>query len=170
MNNTYFSALYNWLENGGYAHVAEYLATRPVTVDVMGRAPETSSTAEAVRSSLGYAEQLIQEAIDLERHGFRGDMIDTGQASEYLRTNGKQLSPQKIVSVLSNVGYIKHPALKRSGGKVRIDGDVRRIYVKRGSLAAQLPTPKAVADAWRKSQFITVSGVGQFQAVPSSSE
>jgi len=170
MNNGYFAALYNWLENDGYAHVAEYLATRPVNVDVMARAPVTSSTVEAVRSSLGIAEQLIQEAVELEEFGFRCDLIDTRKASELLRASGKKLSHQKVVSVLLNIGYIKHPALERSGGKVRIDGIVHRLYVKRGSLTAQLSTPKAVADAWRKSQFIPAQGYGQFQAVPSGSE
>ena len=167
MNNGYFAALYDWLERDGYAHVAEYLSTRSVNVDVMARAPVTSSTAEAVRSSLGVAEQLIQEAIDLEEIGFRGDLIDTRRASELLRANGKKLSPQRVAIVLVNIGYIKHPALDGSEGnkgRVKIEGVHHRLYVKRGSLTAALTTPKTVVDAWKKSQLGAVPSFGQYRA------
>ena len=91
-------------------------------------------------------------------------MIDTRVASDLLRGSGKKLSPQRVAVVLSNIGYIKHPALERSGGKVRIDGTVHRLYVKRGSLTAQLTTSKAVADAWRKLLFLPVPTFEKFQA------
>lgn len=152
MNGDYFASLYDWLACGGFAHVAHYLANRAVTVDVMARAPVTSSTAEAVRSSLGVAEQITQEAIDLEEWGFRGGLICTKAAGELLKANGKKLSPQKVAGVLANLGYIKHPALVSSDGKVSIDGVKRRLYVKRGNLAAGLSSPTAVAAAWKRSQ------------------
>lgn len=152
MGGEYFARLYNWLEGSGFAHVAHYLYTRSVSVDVMGRAPRTSSTAEAVRSSLGVAEQIIQEAIDLEEWGFRGDLVCTKAAGELLKANGKKLSPQKVASVLVNLGYIKHPALLSSDGKISVDGIRRRLYVKRGSLTANLTAPLAVADAWKRAQ------------------
>jgi len=152
MNGDYFAGLYGWLECGGFAHVAHYLANRAVSVDVMGRAPLTSSTAEAVRSSLGVAEQLIQEAIDLEEWGFRGGLICTKAAGELLKANGKKLSPQKVAGVLANLGYIKHPALEASAGKVSVDSVKRRLYVKRGSLTAGLPSSSAVAAAWKRAQ------------------
>ncbi|MCG9626028.1 DUF5906 domain-containing protein [Vibrio mediterranei] len=151
MSGGYFADLYNWLERGGYAHVAEYLATRSVTVDVMGRAPNTSSTAEAVRSSLGVAEQIIQEAIELEEWGFRGGLVCTTVAKDHLNANGKKLSPQKVAGVLANLGYIRHPALEVSQGKVTIAGKRRRIYAKRGSLAAQVTTADAVRNHWERS-------------------
>ena len=152
MDGNYFAALYDWFRAGGYSHVAHYLASRAVTIDVMSRAPVTSSTAEAVRSSLGVAEQLIAEAIDLEEYGFRNDLICTKAASEHLKANGKKLSPQKVAAALANLGYIKHPALDSSDGKISIGGIRRRLYTKRGSLTARLPTSKAVGDAWRRSQ------------------
>lgn len=149
MTGDYFARLYGWLERGGgYANVAHYLATRPVTVDVMGRAPATSSTSEAVRSSQGVAEQFIQEAVDLAEKGFRSDFICTQEAATFLKNRGKQLSPQRLSEVLANVGYIRHPALENSAGKVSVGGRRRRLYVKRGSLVASLPTPQAVAEAW----------------------
>ena len=151
MNGAYFAALYGWLEGGGFAHVAHYLANRSISVDVMGRAPVTSSTAEAVRSSLGVAEQIIQEAIDLEEWGFRGGLVCTRVAGELLKANGKKLSPQKVAVVLANLGYIKHPALESSVGKISLDGTRRRLYVKRGSLAAGLPSSLAVAAAWKRA-------------------
>ena len=152
MNGAYFTALYSWLEGGGFAHVAHYLANRSIDVDVMGRAPVTSSTAEAVRSSLGVAEQVIQEAIDLEEWGFRGGLACTRVAGELLKANGKKLSPQRVAVVLANLGYIKHPALEGSDGKLSVDGVRRRLYVKHGSLAAGLTSPAAVADTWKRAQ------------------
>jgi hypothetical protein len=154
MDSEYFTRLYNWLECGGFAHVAHYLASRTVSVDVMGRAPRTSSTAEAVRSSLGVAEQIIQEAIDLEEWGFRGGLVCTKVAGELLKANGKRLSPQKVAGVLVNLGYIRHPALLSSDGKISVDGIRRRLYVKRGSLTANLTVPLAVADAWKRAQVV----------------
>ncbi len=165
MTGDYFARLYGWLENGGYAHFAHYLATRPITVDVMGRAPVTSSTDEAIRSSAGVAEQLIQEAIDLEEFGFRGDLVCTKAAADYLRNSGKRLSPQRIVEVLNTLGFIKHPALESSAGKISIDGVRRRVYVKRGSLTAGLSTPGAVAEAWQRAQVAPCPTGGTVQPI-----
>ena len=151
MNDDYFKEFYNWAESDGYSYIAEYLSKREITVNVMGRAPATSSTAEAFRSSLGVAEQTIQEAIDLEEWGFRGGLVSTKLARELLKTNGKKLSPQRVAGVLENLGYIKHSALLESEGKKRINGQMHRIYTKRGSLAAQLRTPQDVEDAWKRS-------------------
>ncbi len=153
MDSKYFARLYDWLESGGYAHVAQYLSTRAVTVDMLGRAPRTSSTAEAVRSSLGVAEQLVAEAIDLEESGFRGDFLCTKSVSELLRQSGKKLSPQKIASVLTNLGYVKHPALLASEGKATINGVRLRLYVRRGSLAAKLKTADVVVEAWNRAHI-----------------
>lgn len=152
MDSRYFHALHSWLAGGGNGHVAEYLSSRVISVDVMARAPSTSSTTEAVRSSLGVAEQIIQEAIDLEEPGFRGGLIDTKSAREFLKAHGKELGPHKVTEVLSNLEYVRHPALKSSEGKISIEGTRRRIYVKRGSKSAQLTTPIAIAEAWIKSQ------------------
>ncbi len=57
MGGDYFPNLYNWLDAGGYAHVANYLATYaiPDALNPAGachRAPTTSSTEEAVTASI----------------------------------------------------------------------------------------------------------------------
>ncbi len=160
MNSNYFSTLYRWAESGGYACIAEYLTTLSVNIDVMGRAPVTTSTAEAVRSSLGVAEQLILEAIELDEYGFRGELICTKTAAELLKSHGKKLSPQRVAIVLTNIGYIKHPALEASRGTVKVGGRLHRLYVKKGSLTAQLFTPKMVADAFIKYQGVAVATFG----------
>ncbi len=158
MGDSYFPNLYDWLrDQNGYEIVANYLANYaiPDTLNpatLCHRAPITSTTKEAVSSSLGFAEQLIQEAIDLEELGFRGDLICTKAASELLKANGKKLSPQKVAEVLANLDFIKHPALTKtkSNGKISVYGIRRRLYVKRGSLSAKLPTTEAVAAAWKR--------------------
>jgi len=156
MDGNYFPDLYDWLnDQGGYAKVANFLskyqipaALNPATV--CHRAPRTSSTAEAVESSLGVAEQIIHDAVDLEEWGFRGDLICTKAASKLLKENGKKLSPQKVALALANLGYSKHPTLIKSDGKLRIDGTRRRLYVKRGSLSAKLATAEGVEAVWKR--------------------
>ena len=156
MGDSYFPNLYDWLtDQDGYAKVANFLSTYQIPAalnpaTVCHRAPQTSSTAEAVQSSLGMAEQIIQDAVDLEEWGFRGNLICTKVASELLKANGKILSPQKVAEVLTNLDFIKHTALMKSDGKITVEGIRRRLYVKRESLTAKLPTKEAVAAAWKR--------------------
>ncbi|MDG3089112.1 DUF5906 domain-containing protein [Vibrio hannami] len=157
MDGDYFPSLYSWLNADGYAIVANYLSTYSIPdalnpATMCHRAPVTSSTSEALRASLGPAEQIIQEAIDLDEPGFAGGLICTKAASSLLKDNRKNLSPQKVAEVLASLGYERHPTLERSAGKVRIGGQPRRLYVKPGTLAAQLTTIDGIREHWEKSQ------------------
>lgn len=157
MTGNYFRKLYGWLhDEDGLAIVAEYLATRPVTIDLQGRAPSTSSTQAAISASLSEPAQRILAAIDSGELGFRGDLLCVKWVDDYLRglrLPGCALGPQKLAAALKSIGYIKHPALigGEGDGRVSIEGTRHRIYVKRDSLAASLPTPETVAEAWRRA-------------------
>lgn len=136
MDDNYFRDLYAYLRGPGNSAVAHYLAQRPITVNVMGRAPETSSTRAAYYESLGPAEQIILEAIDMGKLGFRGDLTTNIHAGNELAANGRRVSPNAVGRVLRNIDYITHPALESSGGKMSIGGQRYRVFVRKGSAAA----------------------------------
>ena len=150
LDKAYFKSLYDWIETDGAAITAEYLWTRPVTVDILGRAPKTTSTAEAIVQSYGLVEQTIIQAVDLDEPGFRGDLICTRAVDSLLRNLGKRLSPHATRIALERVGYVRHPALESAQGKVRVDGVRRRLYVRQGSVVEQVQSAAVLADQWRR--------------------
>jgi len=128
MDGDYFPNLYKWLKNeNGYAIVANYLETYVISDNLnpatgCHRGPMTSSTKEAIIASLGGAEQLVQEAIDLNELGFRNNLICTTSVLELLKFNGIKTSPQKVVDVLKNLDFCRHPALENSDGRMKVLG------------------------------------------------
>ncbi|EAV3940074.1 hypothetical protein E2753_20600 [Salmonella enterica] len=60
MNETYFNDLYDWLNNGGDEIVAGYLDNRSV-VNFPNRAPQTTSTEEAIMESRSPVEQFVDD-------------------------------------------------------------------------------------------------------------
>ena len=82
MGGAYFPNLYRWLRAEGYAVINDYLrcyaipdALNPATS--CHRAPETSSTAEAVIMSRGGVEQELMEAIEEGRPGFKNGWVSS---------------------------------------------------------------------------------------------
>jgi hypothetical protein len=100
---------------------------------MQGRAPNTSSTTEALTASLGVAEQLVLEAIEDERPGFCGGFISTQAAGAILKEGNRRLSPQKVVEILKNLSFVRHPALEEANGRLRVNGQLLRIYVRNNS-------------------------------------
>ena len=163
MGGNYFPDLYHWLKNeDGYAIVANYLETYQIPGELnpatlCHRAPKTSSTDDAITASLGVAEQIIQEAIDLNELGFRCNLVSTKYARDLLRSNGKILSPQKVADVLINVGYCKHPALSNSQGRLKVNGATVKIYVKKESIESQIENTVQLRELWDRSQLFNFS-------------
>jgi len=134
MDGAYFGELYRWLQAGGFAAVAEYLSTREISVNLFDRAPRTTSTAEAEKVSLGRAEQIILDLIDLGEPEFTGDLLDYRTCERYLEQKGKRMTPYALAQLLRHIGYAPHPTLAAGEGKIQIAGQRRRIYSKMGSL------------------------------------
>jgi hypothetical protein len=61
---------------------------------------------------------------------------------------GLGISPVRTRFFLNSFGYVRHPALARSAGKIRIGRDIVRMYVKLGSEALWLETLEDVREAW----------------------
>jgi len=151
MTGGYFPDLYNWLRAEGYEIVNHWLREYQIPVElnpaVMAggqshRAPETSSTAEALANSLGGIEQEVMEAVAEGRPGFAGGWISSlalGRMLDEKRVAGK-LPRNKRQEMLYKMGYITHPAMVggRCAGVIPFDNGKPVLYVLRGSLLSQL--------------------------------
>jgi hypothetical protein len=162
MDGDYFPNLYRWLAGGGYAILTEYLNTYPIPAALnpaldMHRAPETSSTAEAVAMSRGMVEQEVMEAVAEGRPGFCGGWVSSVALDRLL----EQLRATRIVprskrkDLLQSLGFIQHPAL--SDGRMTclstVDGGAKpRLYIQHAHLHVQLTQPAAVCQAYLNAQ------------------
>lgn len=110
MGGDFFPNLYSWLRADGYAFMAHWLThyqipdeLNPATM--CHRAPETSTTAEAVAASTGTIEAEISEAVESDTVGFRGGWISSHMLDRLLRERGFKVSRPKIGSILTDLGY-----------------------------------------------------------------
>lgn len=162
MGGDYFPNLYEWLKRGGgFAAVTHYLENYAIPAQLnpathCQRAPETSSTHEAVSASLGSVEQEIMEAIDEGRQGFAGGWVSSKALDNLLR----QMRADRAVPVgkrrdmMRQLGYDWHPALKdgRVNNVIMIDGGKPRLYIKIGHIHANLDSPADVARHYAAAQ------------------
>lgn len=169
MTGDYFPRLYQWLRAGGYAIVANYLATYPIP-DALNpatqchRAPDTTSTTEAINASMGGIEQEILEAIDEGRPGFAGGWVSS-MALERLLDGlraGRAIPINKRRDVLKSLGYDWHPALKngRVNNVVPFDGGKPRLFIKDGHISRNLESPAEVVRVYQEAQGAQVVATG----------
>ncbi len=108
MDQTYFDRLYNWLEfGGGKEIVAEYLITYPLERgSIPMRAPETSSTKEALHQSRGPIETLILECAEDMQAGFKNGWASTIAIDKEMKARGmKHVAGSTISRILESMGY-----------------------------------------------------------------
>lgn len=169
MTGEYFPKLYEWLNAGGYAAVAWYLAHYdiPVALDPTGacqRAPETSSTAEAVSVSMGSVEQEVLEAIDEGRQGFAGGWVSSFALDKliYGMRKSSQIPRNKRRELMRSLGYDWHPALRdgRLDNPVMIDNGKPRLYVKAGHLALNVTSRAEIARMYCAAQGDPIAAAG----------
>lgn len=163
MTGAYFKKLRQWLDNGGYAHVAHYLKNYAIEEEfnpagTCQTAPETSSSAEAEGLDIGPIEQMILEAVAEGQPGFCGGWISSIALERLLSQAGKSKSvpPNKRRDLLRSIGYDWHPALARTEGRVNnpilIDGNKKpRLFVKAG-IAANVESPIDAVKLYIKAQ------------------
>jgi primase-polymerase (primpol)-like protein len=120
MSGSYFPNLYSWLREGqGYAIVAHYLKTYPIPDHLnpatsCHRAPETSSTTEAIKQSLGGAEVEIIEAANDNTRGFREGWVSSWALEELLRRKGFRISRNRQSEILRDLGYAERGRSSRA--------------------------------------------------------
>lgn len=169
MHGRYFPDLYDWLEGRGqyagkppgYAYVTHYLQTYPLTDELnpakdLHRAPDTSSTREAIELSLGTIEQEILEAVDQGLPGFAGGWISSLAVDRLLARlkADRRIPPRKRRELLTNLGYDWHPMLDngRVNNPVQPDGGKPRLFVKKDHINRQIPTARMVAEKYTQAQ------------------
>jgi len=157
----YFSNLWRWLKSDGFAIVTNYLQNYEIPAqlnpaDLCSRAPITSSTAEAIASSMGGIEQEILEKIEQNAPGFAGGWVSSLALDRLLRErrDDKRITHNRRGELLQGMGYAPHPGLRggRSGRVVPFDGGRPRLYVKPGSIQSGITGATVIIDAYVKSQ------------------
>lgn len=171
MNGNYFPDLYNWLRNGGYAIVADYLATYAIPDELnpatkCHRAPETTSTNEAIAASMGGVEQEIIEAIEEGRPGFAGGWVSS-VAVERLLNDARMtraIPHNKRRDLLKSLGYDWHPALNngRVNNPIPLDDNKKpRLFIKDGHIALNVTAPAEVARMYQEAQGAPAAATGK---------
>lgn len=145
MDSRYFTTLWGWLGEDGYAIVNHYLRSYAIPYELnpaggLHRAPDTSSTVEAIEVSRGPVEQLITEAIEAGEVGFRGGWVSShylGLLLDANRLRGRA-SPNAWDGILASLGYIKHPALPRGRATADVmpENKRSRLWVREGTIPA----------------------------------
>src|SRR3546814_3756873 len=83
--------------------------------------PETSSMADAIVESRGWLEQMIADAVDDQRNGFRAGWINTTAITALLRQNQKDASGRSIGQALEALGYHRiDREIGRASGRERV--------------------------------------------------
>ncbi len=169
MDNVYFNRIYDWLKGEGeYAHCGVYYGYSIMnsffrtyqldpSVNLMGRAPQTSSTKTAIKHSWGTVEQEIDEAVNRGDIGFKGGWISSTQLDVLLERRCKniKLSQAKRREVLKHLGYYWHPVLSegRVDNIVMPDGNKPRLFITKGHPSLGLITASEVAHAYTTAQL-----------------
>ena len=162
MGGDYFPNLYRWLKKDGYAIVNEYLSLYVIADEFnpatdCQRAPNTSSTEEAITSSMGGVEQCIIEAIEEGRPGFAGGWVSSVALDRLLSEMKmtRAISPNKRRDLLKQLGYDWHPALDngRTNNPIVMDGNKKpRLFIKMPSMKANILSAAEVARVYQADQ------------------
>jgi hypothetical protein len=168
MTGDYFPKLYAWLRNGGYAIVNEYLTTYPIPdelnpADRCHRAPETSSTREAISASRGGIEQDILEAIEEGRVGFAGGWVSSVALDRLLQhsRSARAIPHNRRREIMRELGYDWHPALPngRVNNPIALDDNKKpRLYIKRGHVNVNIVHVIDVVKAYTDAQNVAATG------------
>lgn len=170
MGGDYFPKLYKWLKADGYAIVNGYLATYAIPDELnpagaCHRAPETSSTHEAINASMGGVEQEIMEAVEEERPGFAGGWISS-VAIERLLHNihaTRSIPHNKRRELLQSLGYDWHPSLPNGRVNNPIlmdDGKKPRLFIKNDHININIEAPAEVARIYQQAQGAQMMPLG----------
>lgn len=159
MGGDYFPKLWAWLKKDGYAIVSKFLHEYDIPdalnpAKLCHRAPETSSTKEAVQYSLGNVDQLIMEAIGEDRVGFCGGWISSMAVDRILLENRIKLSHNKRKEMIISLGYGWHPGLDkgRANNRIEIDAGKPRLFIKEGHLARELTNASEISKSYEAAQ------------------
>lgn len=164
LDGDYMRRIYDWLKRGdGYAVVAEYLWTFQIPDEFnpaggCQRAPQTSSTDDAIEASRGRVEQEIIEAIEQGQPGFAGGWVSSMAVDRLIDRLGRSSSmpPNRRRDMLRELMYDWHPALPqgRVHNIVAPDAGKPKLFLKHGHPALALTAAADVARAYSAAQGV----------------
>lgn len=169
MSGSYFPDLYDWLKgrkayaslgpNYGYAVVNDFLRNYAIAEEfdpagLCTRAPETSSTQEALVASRGKAEQEIVEAIESGRPGFAGGWVSSKAVDDLLDRIRANVPRSKRREMLHALGYDYHPHLHdgRTNVVVQPDNAKPRLYCRKGHIVSNITGAAEIAKRYQADQ------------------
>lgn len=159
MDGGYFPELYEWGRQKGFKFINQYLRTYAIPAELnpainCHRAPETSSTTDAIRESMGSVEQRLAEVCQEGRPGFVDGWVSSMALDRLLQEIRARVPINKRRGILEDLGYIQHPALYRGrlNTPVIAEGGKPVLYVLKGHVACNLSGPKEVYAAYCQAQ------------------
>ena len=163
MGGDYFPRMYEWIRSDeGMAALNEFLYTYPIAEEfnpatTCHRAPQTTSTAEAVDLTMGTVEHEILEAIGAEKPGFRAGWISSVALEELLFQTrlASKVPINKRRGILQRLGYDWHPALRDGRLNVSIPiekGSKPKLFIRKSHIHASLRDPANVAKCYMEAQ------------------
>jgi hypothetical protein len=166
LTEEYFFHLYNWMDDGGYAIVAQYLEDYDIKAELDPAklcqwAPKTTSTGAAIADTMGVVEQEVMEAVSENRTGFSGGWISSLALDMLLQENrmNTKVSRNKRKGMLESLGYIQHPGLPdgRANRAVKVDGGKKpRLFVRKGHISLNTSDPSSIVGAYERAQSAQV--------------
>lgn len=137
LDGPFFNRIYDKLDNkGGLANVAGYLMRYPIPdhlnpAKLCQRAPETTSTAEAIENTQSAAHGEIREAIGQELPGFCGGWVSSYSVTELLESKNlaRYFPLKKRRGIMKDLGYVPAPwmANGRASKKIPSEGNIQPI-------------------------------------------
>ena len=164
MGGTYFPRLYDWLRNGGYAHVTELLRSYKIPQEfgldcLLSRAPETSSTDEAILAGMGRVEQEVLEAIHSETRGFKGGWVSSMALDELLKEHRLDavMPRARRREMMRTLGYDWHPSLRDGRTSAPMPGSTERpvLFIERDHWSLSTTDPVTIMQAYINAQMPT---------------
>lgn len=167
MAGDYMKRLYDWADAGGYAVVTHFLQTWPIPDEFnphgsCQRAPDTTSTTEAIAQGRGRIEQEILEAIESETPGFCGGWVSSMAVDNLLNRMGRSgvIAPIRRRELMQSLGYDWHPHLKdgRVNNLVMPDNGKPKLFVRTGHPAIVMTEPNRIAALYQQAQGVQTFG------------
>ena len=167
MDVHYFNKLFHWIrKENGFAIITNFLLDfsveqqfNPNESGLAQRAPDSTSTQEAIKMSAGVIEQEVLEAVEQGRAGFAEPWISSMALDRLLKEIKRTLPNVKRPEMLRTLGYVPHLGL--AGGRVNnatmTDGGKTRLYYKQGHLVGNLTQPAEIAKRYDADQNVNPS-------------